>query len=586
MTHAAHEGPADPGRGAGPPPRWLGVLDWAAVLAGILFCAGMLVFRMALWRPVADLLPGSPERFVAAFSLLNERGDMVVYPLGVVTSILVVILLIREGGLATWRGGLRLAAIVALLAATLVRAAGSGPLEEAIAGSVAGLPDGDLTSLVRRWAGWQWASLSLALVVGVSLVAAHRAPRVAARESADGLTARHRSLMFLLGAVALFEGYDRFVVMLALPYIGRDLGAGEGGLGWALSAIRVGALVSVVLCRLADRHGRRRVLLGSVLASTLATGATALSTGLFDFIAWQLVATVFLVTELALAQVVIAEEFPAAQRGRGQGMLGAFAALGGGVVSLLFPLFEKTPLGWRGLYLVGLLPLVLLASLWRALPETEHWKRARRADAHVHVKLRELLRAPYRLRFLVLVSITFCLVAGSVAAAGFLSYRATRDLGWSPARLSTMILTGGGIGLAGWFVLGQVADALGRRLTGAVSFLLLAVAILAFYRTSQLIPALAGLVFADAGAQVALNSLGTELFPTRMRASAKAWLANAGIVGAMAGLGAVGALAERAGGVADVISVLAFLPALCAPAFYLLPETRSRKLEAIAADDD
>ena len=76
------------------------------------------------------------------------------------------------------------------------------------------------------------------------------------------------------------------------------------------------------------------VLRWALLADAVATAATGLSTGLVMFVLFQLVATIFLTAELALAQVVIAEEFPAAARGRGQGSLGAFAALGAGVAKL------------------------------------------------------------------------------------------------------------------------------------------------------------------------------------------------------------------------------------------------------------
>src|SRR4029453_12058289 len=75
----------------------------------------------------------------------------------------------------------------------------------------------------------------------------------------------------------------------------------------------------------------------------------------------------------ALAQVVMAEEFPAAARGMGQGLLGAAAALGGGLAAVLFPVLVKTALGWRGLYFVGIIPLLIVGYLRRSLPETRRW---------------------------------------------------------------------------------------------------------------------------------------------------------------------------------------------------------------------
>jgi MFS family permease len=117
------------------------------------------------------------------------------------------------------------------------------------------------------------------------------------------------------------------------------------------------------------------------VAYPVATVATAFSTGLVDFAPYQLVATVFLTTELSLAQVVIAEEFPPTMRGLGQGILGAFAVCGAGVVAVLFPILQQSAFGWRGMYLIGILPLLVVAYLRRNLPETQRWERAALREA-------------------------------------------------------------------------------------------------------------------------------------------------------------------------------------------------------------
>ena len=397
-----------------------------------------------------------------------------------------------------------------------------------------------------------------------------------------GLSHHHRTVLLLLGAATLFEGYDRFIISLALPYIGRDLGASEAALGWSLSLIRLGALSSIALGWAADRYGRRRVLLFTVLGYTLATAATGFSRGLGTFVAFQLVATIFLTAELVLAQVVIAEEFPAKYRGRGQGMLGAFAALGAGGAAMLFPLLQATPLGWRGLYFVGLAPLLLVAHLRRRLPETRRWHRQITASPEMRTGLAELLRPGLRSRFLALNALAGSATFVAGAAFGFASYRATNTFGWSPAEVSGMIIAGGAIGMSGWFVLGRSADVVGRRVTGSIAMFGSGLAVAAFYGTPWLLPSFALLVFMEAGVAIALNTLGTELFPTRLRATAKSWLTNAGIVGSMLGLAAVGATSNALGGASTVILILALIPMIAAPFLFMLPETRGAELEDLA----
>jgi putative MFS transporter len=572
------------GQGARMRHVWRGrVTEVAPVALGMLFLLTACVFRLHVWRSVYALLPAAPAEFAQAFAALNAHQIQILFPLGMVTTIAIVIVLVRQGA-GSAAGRLRMVAIVALVLSSVVSTTATDPLQHSI---VATLPltgaDG-IGPLLQSWTRWQWVHCGLALVVGGALLVAHRLPAAPAATHAGGLTARHRSVLFVLGAATLFEGYDRFIVSLALPYIGKDLGASEGQLGYALSLIRVGALLSVLLGKIADRFGRRRLLLISVMAYTVATAATGLSRGLVTFVTFQLAANIFLVAELALAQVVIAEEFPAEWRGRGQGMLGAFGALGAGMAAILFPVMQRTSIGWRGLYLIGIVPLLLITYLQRALPETQRWEglRAARAAREPHAQAFTIFPRGLRGRLCMLMLIAAAATFAGGSAFGFMSFRATNDFGWPPAKVSTMIITGGGIGFWGWFVFGRLVDVFGRRAIGAISLIGSAAAIVAFYRTSWLLVSFTGVVFLEAGAAIAINALGTELFPTHVRATAKAWITNAGIIGAMLGLATVGRASAALGGIEVVIPLLAIAPVLAAPLLFLLPETGGRELELLA----
>jgi putative MFS transporter len=564
--------------------RFNSMIDLLPLAAGLAFLAAALAFRFPLWRPVAALLPHAPEEFTAAFAALRSHQQFVLFPLGVLTTIATIVALLQQGTRSA-RGRLRVIATASLIAASLISTAAADPLAAAIIAGAPELGADALATLAHRWSNWQWVNLALAVSGGVALVLAHRMPTEAPAADASGMTQRHRNLLLLLGAATLFEGYDRFIISLALPYIGRDLGISEADLGYSLSLIRIGALLSILLGRVADGFGRRRVLVATILAYTLATAATGLSTGLVTFVLFQLVATIFLTAELALAQVVIAEEFPAGARGRGQGLLGAFAALGAGVAALLFPLLQATPLGWRGLYFIGLLPLVLIAFLRRNMPETERWQRLQ-DEAHRKAGLFDIFQPGLRLRFVVLIVLAASATLVAAPMFSFASYRATNTFGWTPAQVSSMMVAGGGLGLSGWFIFGRLADTVGRRVIGAITIVCAAVGVAAFYRTSWLLPAFALIVFSEAGVSIAINSLGTELFPTALRATAKSWITNAGILGAMIGLAVVGALSQYVGGVHVAISMLVAVPLLSLPLIFLLPETSGQELESIAPEEE
>jgi len=546
-------------------------LDRTPIALGALLCAALAFFVLQ-----SAPAPEPSGRMAFAEQLARAMGlqQRTVFPLGVAASIATLLVLLRHGALLSRRGGLQGAALLALFGSGLLSVAETGPTAREALRVLA--TDDAVAPQLSRLAFDHWLHLGLAVAALVCLVAADRQPPP--DESAGvvaGLDARHRSLLFLLGTATLFRGYDHFIVSMALPYIGRDLGASESGLGLALSVIRVGALVSVLLGYAADRRGRRGLLFATILAYTVATAATGLSRSIVQFVVCQLVAEIFLVAELSLAQVVIAEEFPARARSLGQGLLGTFGALGAGLAALFFPLFQESAVGWRGLYFVGLAPLLLVAYLRRSLPETARWRNAERRD---ETRLGDVATGPYRARFLSLVALAFALSACAGPAFGFASYRATQRFGWTPAEVSAMVLMGGGLGMLGWFLSGLFAERAGRRRLGLLAFTGTTAAAWTYYSTGWLAPTFALLVFFEAGATVALNALGTELFPTRVRSTAKSWISNAAVIGAVFGMACVGADA--------VIRLLSMLPVLCCAGVLALPETQGLELEEIVAVEE
>jgi MFS family permease len=554
-------------------------LDRVPIALSAVLCIALAFFVLQS-APAPE--PSGRMTFAQALARAIAQERRIVLPLGVAASIAILLVLLRHGALLSRRGALQATALLALFASGLLSVLETEPTARA-ALRVLGT-ESSVVPLLSRLAFDHWLHLGLSLAALACLVVADRQP--ALDEGAGviaGLDAYHRNLLFLLGTATLFRGYDHFIVSMALPYIGRDLDASESGLGLALSAIRVGALVSVLLGYAADRRGRRGLLFATILAYTVATAATGLSRTIVQFVVCQLIAEIFLVAELSLAQVVIAEEFPARARSLGQGLLGTFGALGAGLAALLFPLFQETAAGWRGLYFVGLAPLLLVAYLRRSLPETARWKNAERRD---ETRLGDVAAGPYRERFLVLVALAFALGCAAAPAFGFASYRATKQFGWNPSEVSAMVLMGGGLGMFGWFLSGLLGERFGRRRLGLVAFAGTSVACWAYYASGWLAPAFALLVFFEAGCTVALNALGTELFPTRLRSTAKSWITNAAVVGSVVGMGCVGGLSGALGGADGVIRLLALLPVASCAGLLVLTETRGRELEEIVAADE
>jgi hypothetical protein len=191
-------------------------------------------------------------------------------------------------------------------------------------------------------------------------------------------------LISLLGLVSLalfFEQYDISMLTSALKFIATDLGMTERDLGGFLALIRLGALPAFLIMPLADRIGRRRVFLISVLAFSVGTLVTAFARTATEFIIAQIAARTFMLSGSAVAFVIITEEYPARYRGWAIGMLGALAACGNGLGAGLFAAIDHLPYGWRSLYAIGIVPLALLPLLRRQVSETRRFDRHRASAA-------------------------------------------------------------------------------------------------------------------------------------------------------------------------------------------------------------
>jgi MFS family permease len=398
----------------------------------------------------------------------------------------------------------------------------------------------------------------------------------------------------LLGAVALalfFEEYDLAMIISALKFIAADLGVVEQDLGWYLGLIRLGAVPAFVVIPFADRLGRRRVFIASVVAMAVLTFATAFARTAGQFVALQCLVRTFFVTGAAVGFVMITEEFPAAERGWGIGMLGALAVSGHGLAAILFAGVDRLPWGWRSLYAFGALPLLLLPHFRRAVPETERFRRYREdlsdAEQVLHllgwVRPLRSLAATHPGRALGIAIAAFLPAVGAVSALQFTGYFTQTVHGWSPGQYSAMVLLGGAIGIAGNVVAGRLGDRFGRRVVGIALLGLFPLFVTAFYRGPGwlLAPVWVAFLFCFQGGRMILRALSTELFPTAHRGAASGLYTILDAVGSAGGLFLLWAGSGEVGDTARLVPWLSALALLGGLVLAFFPETRRRELEAI-----
>ena len=402
------------------------------------------------------------------------------------------------------------------------------------------------------------------------------------------LPRRQWHVLGLISLVTLFDQYDLALFSLALKQIQAELAVPEATVGQLGALVRLGALPAFFLMVLADRIGRRQVLLVTILLYTLFTGLTAFAPSARWFVGFQFLARTFTTTEVLLANVVLSEELDADHRGWGIGALGALGAFGHGLAMLAFSLVDVLPLGWRCLYLIGLVPLILLSWMRRALPETHRFDAQAVATRSVRDALAPVLHLlrmyPGRLAPLALVVF---LLHFAENAAHFFAPKYFQDRhGWSPAQFAAMGVLGGFLGIFGSAFAGRLSDQHGRKLVASALLLLHPLCVIGYYNASGWwLPALwVGAVFTGIGGGIVLATLGNELFPTSHRSTASGTRMVVGTLGGVSGLYAESVLYTATGSHWTAISALCSLALVAPLVVNVFPETQGRSLEDISPE--
>jgi MFS family permease len=399
-----------------------------------------------------------------------------------------------------------------------------------------------------------------------------------------------RLLMVLLGTATFFEGYDTGIAAVVIPDLARDFHVANDLLGSPVSIVNLGSLFALFVIAIGDRVGRRPLLIATTLLYALFTGLTAAAHNVATFTAIQFLARMFLVSELAVAITIATEEFPADRRGRIIGSLSLLGAFGLIAVVIAYRFVAHTSLGWRGLYLLGAIPLVVAAPLRTRLRESRRWLEAKaRGERLRRTPVRRVLAGPYRHRLLIVSGMLFCFNFAVLSGAAYWTLLARNERGLPANSANAFLAAAVVLGLPGYVVAGWLQDRWGRRRTGTLFMLAgTAFGIAAFqvHGRGPMLAALAGAVFFGLGGTPVINAVSSELFATEIRATALAVARSFfGTLGASAGLFLVPRLAGGligSYGNAMALAGLALIPA--ALLLNRLPETAGRELEDLAID--
>jgi MFS family permease len=397
------------------------------------------------------------------------------------------------------------------------------------------------------------------------------------------VTAAERKSLFAGGLGWMLDAMDVMLYSLVLVYLIREFSMDTRTAGFLNSLTLVASAIGGLLFGvLADRFGRTRALMASILVYSAASAACGFSHSVPQLAIFRFVLGLGMGGEWTAGAALIAETWRAEHRGKALGLMQSSYAIGEAIAALV--VFVVLPrFGWRAVFFVGVLPALLVLWIRASVPEPAIWKERRRSPNRGKTKN---LLSPNILR------------AGALATVmnAFSLFGYWGLFTWIPAYLSLPASQGGrGIGLVkttsfflvlcagkwlGYAAFGFFADAFGRRKPYFI-YLFTAAALVPLYGLTRSEPWLLALgpvvAFFGTGSFSGYAAIASEIFPNEIRAAAMGLSYNVGRVFSAVAPFAVGALAIKYGiGPAFFLQAAAFLVA--AILSLALPETRGQQL--------
>ncbi len=403
------------------------------------------------------------------------------------------------------------------------------------------------------------------------------------------LTRYHWRLLIFLSVATFFEGYDFLALAQILPQLKTEMNLSDGGIGILNAVVNAGAVAAFLLVRKADRWGRRRVLTVTIAGYTLFTLFSGFAPNVWVFAPLQFFARMFLIAEWATSMVYAAEEFPESKRATIIGVIQGFSSLGGIVCAGVVPLLLKTPYGWRTVYFIGVIPLLLLAFARRNLKETKRFEALKASRAPKETSFYRIWKTAYRKRLLIVASVWALTYACTQNVVTYWKMFAMNNRGFTDADVGLAIAIAAVAAMPLVFAAGKLLDVMGRHRGSALIFTCSIGATIGAYTLTGFWPLTFALVFAIfgvSGVLPVLNAYTNELFPTDLRGDAYAWSNNLlGRVGYVGGPALVGFAAQHFDGdYGRAVSVTAvFLVGALLVILTMLPETKGKGLEETSA---
>lgn len=368
---------------------------------------------------------------------------------------------------------------------------------------------------------------------------------------------KYRKLLFSTGLSWLFDAMDVGMVSFIIAALSIE---------WALGAEQIGSLAAInsigmavgaaVAGSMADRYGRRTILLWTLVIFSAASGLSALATSFAVLCILRFITGFGLGGELPVASTLVSESVPVQERGRAIVLLESFWAVGW-ILAALIAYFIIPHYGWRIAFVIGALPAFYALYLRRAVQDSPRYFLQGRKRLSFQERIASVWSAPYRKSTITLWILWFTVVFSYYGM--FL---------WLP---TVMVLKGFGLikgfqyvlimtvaQLPGYFTAAYFIEKYGRKFVLVIYLLLTAISAVWFGSAASegmLIAAGICLSFFNLGAWGAMYAYTPELYPTAIRSTGVGFASAFGRIGGVVGPYLVGMMVARGADIQTVFII-------------------------------
>ncbi|WP_334072797.1 MULTISPECIES: MFS transporter [Paenibacillus] len=360
-----------------------------------------------------------------------------------------------------------------------------------------------------------------------------------------------RKLLFSAGLSWMFDAMDVGIISFIAAALATEWSLTPQQTGLFTSMNSVGMAVGAAFAGImADKYGRRAVLLWTLLIFSIASGLSAAATSFAVLLLLRFIAGFGLGGELPVASTLVSESVPAKDRGRAVVLLESYWAAGW-IAAALIAYFVIPRYGWQAAFIIGAVPALYALYLRKSIQDPPRFKEQARSGSAASLSVRErfmsVWASPHRKSTIMLWILWFTVVFSYYGMFLWLP-NVMLLKGFSLVKSFEYVLIMTLAQLPGYFTAAYFIEKFGRKFV-LVVYLILTAASAAWFgnATSEgmLIAAGICLSFFNLGAWGGMYAYTPELYPTRVRSTGVGLAASFGRIGGIIGPYLVGMLVAR-----------------------------------------